>query len=241
MKSLKGAAMSSSPSNTTSTPVRIGGIHAALGSTVPFSEAIRKAVPGAQVVNFLNEEMLQYVNRNGGVDPAVMRMFAKQVFHAEEAKVDVLVIACNIFAARIDDIRPFVSVPLLTVDRDMQEKAASIGGRIGVMATNTSSMPACCAGIRRAAAETGVPVPDFEDGTVVEAAEYLVMGDTETFDRLLTQRALELTANGCSAIVLSQVTMARAKSALEKAGIRIPILTSPEECARHVAAIVNRH
>lgn len=231
--------MFSFPSYTTAAPVRIGGIHAALGSTVPFSDAIRKAVPGAQVVNFLNEEMLQYVNRNGGVDPAAMRMFAKQVFLAEEAKVDVLVIACNVFAARIDDIRPFVSVPLLTVDRDMQEKAASIGGRIGVMATNLSAAPACCAGISRVAEETGVPIPDFEDGTVVEAADFLVRGDTETFDRLLTQRALELAADGCSAIVLSQVTMARAKPALEKAGIRIPILTSPEACAEHVAAIVN--
>ena len=231
--------MSSSPSNTTSSPVRIGGIHAALGSTAPFSEAIRKAVPGAQIVNFVNEEMLQYVNRNGGVDPAAMRMFAKQVFNAEEAKVDILVIACNIFAARIDDIRPFVSVPLLTVDRDMQEKAASIGGRIGVMGTNMSAVPACCMGICRAAEDKGFPVPDFEDGTVAEAAKYLVQGDTETFDRLLAQRALELAADGCSAIVLSQVTMARAKPALEKAGIKIPILTSPEECAGHVAAIVN--
>ena len=223
-------------SNTAKT-VRVGAIHAAIGSVAPLVQAIREVSPDIKVVNFVNEEMLQYVNRHGSVDSCAMRMFAKQVFHAQESGVDAIVIACNIFAARVDTVRPFVSVPLLTVDSAMQEKAAAIGGRIGVMGTNTSAFPACCSGIRRAAESAGLPMPEVVDGTVVEAAEKLVRGDTETFDRLLTERALALVSEGCDAIVLAQVTMARAKAAMEKAGIDVPILTSPEECAKRVAAL----
>lgn len=214
--------------------LKIGVIHAALGSAPPLSAAIRRTVPAAQVINFVNEEMLQYVNRNDGVDARAMRMFAEQVFHAEEAGVDIIVVACNVFAPRIDDMLPFITVPILAVDRPMQKRAAAIGGKIGVMGTNNSAFPACCSGIRKAAGDLGVQAPVFVDGTVAEAAQMLVKGDTESFDRVLTEKALQLVSEGCIAIVLSQVTMARAKEAMEKAGIDVPILTSPDECAERI-------
>ena len=211
--------------------LRIGGIHATLGSAAPLQKAIKNALPNAEMVHFVNEEMLGYVNRNGGVNETAMRMFARQVFLAEEAGVDAIVISCNVYAPRVDTVRPFVTAPLLTVDSAMQEHAAQIGGLIGVLGTNNSSVPSCSGGIRRASAALGLPEPSFADGTVVEAAQYLVNGDAETFDRMLTEKALELVSKNCSAIVLAQVTMARAKPALEAAGITIPILTSPDECA----------
>lgn len=216
---------------------RIGVIHAVLGSAAPLTKVIREVSPDTEVLNFVNEEMLSYVNRNGGVDAIAMRMFANQVFHAEEAGVDAIVIACNVFAARADAVEPFVSVPVITVDSAMQEKAAAIGGRIGVMGTNHSAVPACCAGIRRAADKAGLPIPEIVNGTVTEAAAALSGGDTGKFDSLLTERALELVNEGCGAIVLSQVTMARAKAAMQRAGISVPILTSPEECAKRLASL----
>lgn len=217
---------------------RIGVINAALGSAAPLSEAVQKVLPNAKMVHFLNEEMLQYVNRNGGVDETAMRMFARQVFLAEEAGVDAIIISCNVYAPRVDDVRPFVATPIITVDSAMQKQAALIGGRIGVLGTNNSSVPSCCSGIRKAAAALNLPAPEFADGTVAEAAEYLVRGDGATFDSLLVKKAQALVADGCRAIVLAQVTMARAKPALQAAGITVPVLTSPDECAKLVAQML---
>ena len=41
--------------------------------------------------------------------------------------------------------------------------------------------------------------------------------------------------DGCDAIVLGQVTMARAKASLLAAGMEVPVLTSPDECAGRLA------
>lgn len=230
--------MSHTDTRQSETPFRIGLIHAALGSAAPLCAAIHYVLPDAVLKNFVNEEMLQYANRNGGVDTKAKRMFARQVFLANESEVDLIIIACNIFAPFIDEIIPFTDVPVITVDNSMQEKAAAIGGRIGIIGTNSSAVPACRNGILKKASAQGKTSIEFIDGTVTEAAQVLANGDTERFDQLITEKALTLTQLGCDAIVLAQVTIARAKPALEKAGIAVPILTSPDECAARVKQIV---
>lgn len=225
--------------------MRYGIIHAAMGSVAPLKEAILELEPDAKVVNFVNEEMLAYANRTGKVDETAMRMFARIVFTAQEAGVDAIMVACNIFAPHIDTVKPFISVPILAVDSAMQQIAASIGGRIGIIGTNMNSVPACSQGILAAAerlAETGGQTPSapisFCDGTVNEAAAVLENGDGETFDRMLTQKALELVEKEhCNVLVLAQITTARAKTAILDAGITVPVLTTPEEGAKALAAL----
>ncbi len=219
--------------------MKYGIIHATVGSVQPLKRAILALMPEAEVVNFVNEEMLAYANRAGRVDETAMRMFARIVFAAEEVNVDAIMIACNIFAPRIDAVKPFISVPILAVDAAMQELAAKIGGKIGIIGTNKNSFPSCSSGIssayKRLAENEPQPYTEpltFVDGSCCEAAAILEKGDTETFDRLLTESALLLEKEGCSAIVLAQLTTARAKASILKAGVRIPVLSSPDEAAR---------
>lgn len=216
--------------------LRIGVIHAAPGAIRPLNDAVHKLLPDAEITSFLNEEMLQYVNRKGTVDSKAMRMFACQVFQAAEADPDIIVIACNVFAAHAEKLLPFVSVPLLSADSSMQKKAVETGGRIGVIGTNRNAVPACSSGIRRTAEKCGLPVPELIDGTVTEAAKALADGNSELADRLITDKVRELIEQDCNAIILSQITLARTKDALLRAGINAPILTTPDECAEAVAA-----
>lgn len=225
--------------------MKYGIIHATMGSVAPLKKAILKREPDAEVVNFVNEEMLAYANRTGKVDETAMRMFARIVFTAQEAGVDAIMAACNIFAPRIDAVKPFLSVPILAVDSAMQEIAASMGGKIGIIGTNASSVPSCSSGILAAAArlagagrQTLAAPIEFCDGTVSEAAAILESGDTETFDRMLTQKAAELVENeGCTVLVLAQITTARAKKAILEAGITVPVLTTPEEGAKALSEL----
>lgn len=225
--------------------MRYGIINATVGSVGPLKKAIIEAEPGAEVVNFVNEEMLAYANRTGKVDDKALRMFARQVFTAQEAGVDAIMVSCNVYIPMMDTVKPFISVPILGVDAAMQEHAASIGGRIGIIGTNKNSVPSCSSGILKAAerlaaaggAESAKPI-EFVDGTVVEAAAVLESGDGESFDRMLTEKAVELVnEKGCEVIVLAQVTMARAKKAILEAGITVPVLSSPEEGAKALTGL----
>lgn len=220
--------------------LRIGVIHAAAGAVEPLNKALHRSVPGAKVINFMNEEMLQYVNRIGYPDPFALRMFAEQVFHTEEAKADLIIVACNVFAAHTEKILPFISVPLITADGAMQEQAVRTGRKIGLIGTNTNAVPSCIAGMKQAAEKLNISCPEFVNGTVIEAAEALTRGDTELFDHLVSEKGRELAGQGCDVIVLSQITLSRSKPALLKAGITVPVLTTPDACAEQAAAIVSK-
>jgi Asp/Glu/hydantoin racemase len=212
-------------------------IHATTDSVAPLKRELLAQDPGCTVTNYVNEELLQYVRRTGDVDKAALRMFARTIFTALEDRPSAVMIACNVYAPYADCMQPFSDVPLLTVDHAMQEKAAHLGVKLGIIGTNSKSAPACFQSIAKMAEAAGRQIPACETATVLEAANALEQGDMELFDTLLTEHALKLQKNGCEAIILGQITMARSKIHLEKAGITVPILTSPEEGVRAMIRI----
>lgn len=217
--------------------MKYGIIHATTASVEPLKAAIKSINKDAEVVNFVNEEMLNYANRNG-VDHTAMRMFLKEVLTAEDTGVDAVLVACNIFASRIDPILPFVSVPIIPVDSAMHKKAAEIGGLQCIIGTNYNAVPSCKNSVIATSQELCTSAPEFIECVIPEAASALSAGDTELFDKLLTEKALEVMKEyDISAILLSQVTTARAKDSMQKAGITVPILTTPEEGAKALLAL----
>lgn len=212
--------------------MKYGIIHATTASVEPLKMAIKNIDKNAEVVNFVNEEMLNRVNREG-LDKTAMRMFLEEVLTAADTGVHAIMVACNVFAPHIETVLPFVSVPIIPVDSAMHRKAASIGGLQCIMGTNFNAVPACRNGVINAFSENDSDVPEFIECVMPDAATALSNGDTELFDKILTDKALDILHEyDVSAILLSQVTMARTKTAMQKAGINIPILTTPEEGAR---------
>ena len=121
----------------------------------------------------------------------------------------------------------------------MHKKAAEIGGRLCIMGTNNNAVPACKKGVIAACRNAGRTEPEFIECILPEAAKALTDGNTDDFDRLLTDSALNtIRTNTVSAILLAQVTMARAKDAMIKAGISVPVLTTPEEGAKALLSAV---
>ncbi len=78
--------------------------------------------------------------------------------------------------------------------------------------------------IERAAAEAGVEVEIIHE-VAPEAYAALLANDAATHDRLLAAAVEDLQRRDVSAVVLAQVSMARALPALEAAA-RVPVLTS---------------
>lgn len=215
--------------------MRIGVIHANASAVEPLEQAFRRADPSVQVENFINGEMLKIVDEAGTVTDKALRLFARTVFDAADAGVDGIMIACSVFCTYIDEMRPFVSVPIITVDGPALSVAVERGGKIGILATTAASAPACKVKLEKLAMERGVHL-EYEEGITVEALTALQQGDTARHDQLIAEEAARLAANGCGTLILSQITMARAKQAM--GDLEAITLTTPDEGVKELLRLV---
>ncbi|RSL33133.1 hypothetical protein D7Z54_12595 [Salibacterium salarium] len=211
--------------------MKIGVIHATCNAVPPLNEAFKKLAPDVTVLNFVNENIQYYANQIDGIDDKLYREFASITFTAQEAGVNAIIVACTVLTPYVDVMKPFISVPILAVDRPMLENAAQNYEKVGVVATNAPSVPATKAQVEKLAKEYGKEIEvDTEIST--QAFAELKAGNEAEHNRLNCHAAAELKKRGCEAIILAQITQASAESETKK--IEIPILTSPREAVKAV-------
>jgi len=171
--------------------------------------------------------MLRLADEAGKVTARAMRIFARTVFEAADAGVDGIIIACSVYCTFVEEIRPFLSVPIVAVDAPALEIAADRGGMIGILATTAGSAPACRTKLDKIARKKNLKL-SYRNGIVTEAMDALKNGNLEEHDRLLIKESQKLKEQGCNTLILSQITMARVKDAMDDELKQIT-LTTPEE------------
>ncbi|MBQ9197548.1 MAG: hypothetical protein IJ157_09970 [Clostridia bacterium] len=217
--------------------MKIGVIHANPSAAAPLEDAFRQIDPSAKIVNFINPEMLRLVDEAGGVTDQALRLFVRTVFDAADAGVDGIIIGCSVFCAYVEQVKPFLSVPIIPVDGPALEIAAKRGGKVGILATTAASAPACRKKLDKIAQEQGIHL-EYEDGICTEALDALRRGDGAEHDRLLAAEGKRLASLGCTTLFLSQITMARAKAAMGP--LAEMTLTTPEEGAKAILILIRR-
>lgn len=213
--------------------MRIGVIHATLNAVKPLEEAFQAVNPSITVVNFVNEELLAHANRVGGVDGWGIRSFTRIIMEAAEAEVDAILIACSIYSTFAEQVQFLTDKPVIAVDTPMIKEAVEKGTRIGVIATTASAGPLEEKKLLEEAKGCSKQITTRVE-ICTEAMDALKRGDSGEHDRILREAAQRLEHEGCDVIVLSQITMARAKNAME--GVKAIVLTSPESGARYFNA-----
>ncbi len=113
----------------------IGLVFATKNAIQPALDAFTCYAPDVALQLFVDEGLLPAVQRAGGVNAPILRRFAALVARAEESGVDGILFSCSVFSPSLEALKPFFSVPLMSVDSAMIEEAAAKGGRIGVIAT----------------------------------------------------------------------------------------------------------
>ena len=216
--------------------MKIGVIHATNSAARPLREVFAQLAPEAVVDDHINEDMLKEVEANSGVTPKALRMFAKEVFAAADAGADGIIIACSVFCGYLEEVRPFLDIPVIAVDGPALQIAADRGGKIGILATTAASAPACREKLEQYARKKHLDLT-YEEGVVTEALTALKAGDGKRHDELLAAEAQRLKDAGCRTLFLSQVTMARAKQAMPE-HLRKITLTTPEEGVREILRLV---
>lgn len=211
-------------------------IHATNKAVGPMEEAFCAYAPEYGIVNFVNEEMLASVNRNGSVGEKELRMFGRIMFDAMEAGPDCILVCCSIFCSYVPFMRAFTKIPIVAINVPMLEWAAQIGGMIGIISSTPASAPHTQEQIESILAEQGRKA-QFRHEIVPDAMDALKAGNPALHDRLIADAATRLRDAGCSCVVLSQITMARARQLLPEDDF--PILTSPEAGVRKIQEILS--
>lgn len=198
-------------------------IHTGPVTVQPIKDQISEQIPGARVVNIIDDSLLNDVRAAGYLTREVATRIHSYMANAQAMKVDIILNACSSVGEAVDSVRHFVSTPIVKIDEAMAEEASSVGRRIGVVATVSTTLEPTVRLIKKKANESGRAIEVTE--RIAEGAfEALLAGNAAQHDEIVKSTISSL-AEQVDVVVLAQVSMARLVPQL--AGVRVPVLSSP--------------
>jgi hypothetical protein len=192
--------------------------------------------PEARVSNLLDDSLFAWVREAGGVVPEMYDVFRNLTEHMIGRGSDGILFTCSAFRQVIDACIEEFPIPILKPNDAMIDEALDAGARIAVMATVGPTIPSISVEIEEMAAARGRKV-ELVPYVVDRAFDALASGDAATHDRLVAERARDIT--GCDAIVLAQFTLSRAVPAVQAVN-KTPIYNSPGAAVARMREMVAR-
>jgi Asp/Glu/hydantoin racemase len=157
--------------------------------------------------------------------------FARLGQYAVDCGSDAILFTCSAFGPCIEAVaRTHASRPVLKPNAAMVAQAASLGCRIGLVASFAPTLQSMPAEFPAGAA--------LECELVEEALTALNAGDTARHDALVLTAAERLVNKGCAVIALAQFSMARARKLVaERTGL--PVLTTVDSAVSELRRRLN--
>jgi glutamate racemase len=199
-------------------------IHTSPAAVGPLMQFYSEAAPELEVTNLLDDGLLRLLAAGRGDD--VRRRLQEMLRAAAETyEPELAMVTCSsVSKETADSLARDFPFPVLKIDYPMARRAVRAGRRIGVAATFPPTLVPTSKLLLGAAAEAGVEIELVEE-VVPEAYTALLSNDAATHDELLAAAVEKLQDRDVSAIVLAQVSMARALPRLS-ARARVPVLSS---------------
>ena len=199
-------------------------LHTTPVTVEPLKALAAELLPGAEVVNFVDDSVLPQLAANGGDVQEVEPRLVQYGRFAEEVGADIILSACSSVGAVAAAVQRAVHIPVVRIDEAMAEAAVRRGSSIGVAATLQTTLAPTLALLQAKAEESGKEVK-LEPICVTAAYERLIKGDRAGHDAVLAE-ALTNLAQGVDVVVLAQASMARVLDSLP-AALQDKFLTSP--------------
>ena len=114
---------------------RLAIIHTTPATIDTLKALATELLPGAEVINFVDDSILPELGRNGGDLSAVVERLIAYARFAEQAGATIILEACSSVGELVTQMQAAVNVPVVRIDSAMAETAVKRGPRIGVAAT----------------------------------------------------------------------------------------------------------
>ncbi|WMJ87597.1 aspartate/glutamate racemase family protein [Anaerocolumna sp. MB42-C2] len=195
--------------------------HITIGAMEPY---IQKYIPEVDIMHLCDDTIQRDNIRAGaGMIPKVnYYKFAQYAHNLEEAKVDLILLACSTFNYAAELGRPLVNVPIAQIDRPMMETAVRHGKKIGLLATLATTVPSSERLLQIAAKEAGKEI-EFKTVLCSRAFEELSKGNTAAHNEILLD-AVQKLSDETDCIVMAQLSMSALAPFL--ADTKVPVYNS---------------
>lgn len=181
-------------------------------------------LPGARLVNVVDDGLLTDVRSAGGLTPSVVKRVIGYGILAEAAGADAIFNCCSSVGEAADMLAQAVGIPVVKIDDRMATEAVAHGPRIGIMATVATTLDPTERLIRRKAAESGLEIMTTRY-LAPDAFDALIGGNTARHDDLVRAEVERAMAEN-DVVVLAQGSMARLVPSLQGES-STPVLSSP--------------
>lgn len=199
-------------------------IHTTPATVEPLKALAAELLPGADVINLVDDSILPQLARSGGDVSAVSDRLVQYAQIAESVGADAILEACSSVGEVVAVMAAATQIPIVRIDEAMAETAVQRGTRIGIAATLPTTLNPTIRLIR-AKAEAANKQVEIETALAESAYRKLMAGDRDGHDADLSETLLEL-AQTVDVVVLAQASMARVLPKLP-ADVQEKFLTSP--------------
>jgi Asp/Glu/hydantoin racemase len=200
-----------------------------------FDRLTAQIMPDVRVKHILDEPLLETIRRRGRLAEEDGERLLSHLKQAELIGAQAALVTCSTTSPLVDQIQAQVAMPVFKIDQAMIEQAVELGTRIGVLATNHTTLAPTRQMLLAQAAKTGKKI-EYVEIYIDEALDALLKGQIELHDRLIHQAIREVRPT-VDVVVLAQASMARALESWAVLGEGVPVLSSPYLALNHVSHI----
>ncbi|MDF2533614.1 MAG: Asp/Glu/hydantoin racemase [Clostridia bacterium] len=214
---------------------RVALIHTVPSVYATFGGKVREVIEDIKIVNTLDEYLASDPAEKGEFTVNNMNRLFNIVKCAEMTEPDAIVVTCSTLSPTIEKIKPFCSVPLLTIDEMMIKKAVEIGTKITILATADSTIGPTESKLY---SEAQLIHKEIQLSKVVcpeEAYIAIKTGDKKTHDEVVKKQALEI--KGQDVIILAQASMAHLEDEIKNI-CGCEVLSSPRLCIMQLKEVL---
>jgi Asp/Glu/Hydantoin racemase len=203
---------------------RIALIHALAHAVQPINAALARDFPQAQRMNLLDDSLSADLAQQGrGLDAVMHQRFARLAQYAVDCGADAILFTCSAFGPCIEAVATaYPHLPVLKPNEAMladvydwgAAQPAPFSQAVGLIATFAPTLDSMRGEF--------APQLNLKTACAPQALTALNAGDAAQHTALIVQAAVELAAQGCSAIALAQFSMVDAAAAVaQRTGLRV--------------------
>lgn len=202
----------------------------------PLDAAFAESWPDAPRFNLLDESLYAEMDADGTITPAIRRKTAVLFDYCVEAGATAILFTGSTFGPAVEEARSKLAIPVLKPDEAMADDAVRNGGRIAVLCTAKRALPVVSATLQAAADAAGRRI-EIDMVFVPDAQGMLAAGDVLGHQQRIVATA-ESAARHCDVIVLGQISMSPAMSAVT-ARMSRPVYTSPSSAVERLRRLTS--
>ena len=90
--------------------------------------AFKAVFPDAEIIQILDETLLILFRQDGGLSVRSRRKALQMALAAQDAGVDGILVTCSSLSPAVDELRSFLTVPIVKIDEPMVEHVVRLSG-----------------------------------------------------------------------------------------------------------------